>query len=186
MKDFEYVENKVKNMLSEKRYYHSVCTMNRAVEYAKLYGENVEKVRLTAIAHDIAKELSKEEKKDLKEKYNIKLDEMEDKDLALSHSKIGAAIAKYEFEFEEDMINAIAYHTTGRENMTLLDKIIFVADLTGEDRKYENTEEFYQTAITDLDLAVVKILKHTINHILEKNKKIHMETIKSYNYFMNK
>ncbi len=184
MKDFEYVKEEVKKRLTEKRFYHSMCTMERAVEYAKIYGENIENARLAGIAHDIAKELTETEKISLVERYKINLDDMENNSMALAHSKIGAVISKYEFEFNEELCNAIAYHTTGRENMTLLEKIIFVSDATGKDRKFDDTEEVYELAKKDLELAIIKILKETIKEILEKNKPMHLDTIKAYNYYI--
>lgn len=184
MKEFEEVYEEVKNRLSEKRIYHSVCTMERAVEYAKIYGEDEEKVKLISIAHDIAKELSKQEVEKIVEKYNIELDDMEKDNIALSHSKIGAAICKNEFGFDKDMIDAIYFHTTGRKNMTTIEKIIFVADATGKDRNFEDTEEVYELAKNNLDIAIIKILKETIKEIIEKNKLMHLDTVKTYNYYI--
>ena len=184
MKSYEEIYNVVKSRLSEKRFNHSVCTMQRAVEYAKIYGEDEEKIKLIAIAHDIAKELNKEEIKQFIEKYKISLDEMEKDNIALSHSKIGAVICKTEFGFNEDMCRAIAFHTTGRENMTTIEKIIFVADATGIDRNFEDTDEVYELAKNDLNLAIIKILKETMKEIIEKNKQMHLDTVKTYNYYI--
>ena len=184
MKSYEEIYNEVNSRLSEKRFYHSVCTMQRAIEYAKIYGEDEEKIKLIAIAHDIAKQLKPEEVEKVVTKYNINLDDMEKENIALSHSKIGAAICKNEFGFDEDMCNAIAFHTTGRENMTTMEKIIFVADATGIDRNFEDTPEVYQLAKNNLDDAIVKVLKETIKEIIEKNRQMHLDTIKTYNYYI--
>ena len=186
MKRFEEIYNEVKNRLSEKRFNHSICTMQRAIEYAKIYGEDEEKIKLIAIAHDIAKQLKKEEIKELVEKYDIYLDDMEKDNIALSHSKIGAAICKNEFGFDEDMVGAIAFHTTGRENMTTMEKIIFVADATGSDRNFEDTQEVYQLAKNNLDEAIIKILIETIKDIVENKKTMHLDTIRTYNYYIDK
>lgn len=184
MKNYEEIYNEVKSRLSEKRFNHSICTMQRAVEYAKIYGENEKKIKLIAIAHDIAKELSKEDVEELVEKYNIQLDYMEKENISLSHSKIGAAICKKEFGFDEKMVNAIAFHTTGRENMTSMEKIIFVADATGSDRNFEDTEEVYNLAKNNLDDAIIKILIETIKDIVENKKTMHLDTIRTYNYYI--
>ena len=184
MERFEKVYDEVKKRLSEKRFNHSVCTMNRAIEYAKIYGEDEEKIKLTAIAHDIAKELEQNQMKEVIENYNIKLDEMEKNSIALAHSKIGSIICKNEFGFDEDMVTAIAYHTTGRENMTTIEKIIFIADATGEDREFEDTQEVYELAKNNLDNAIIKVLTETIKEIIEKKKTMHLDTIKTYNYYI--
>ena len=186
MKNYEEIYNEVKSRLSEKRFYHSVCTMQRAEEYAKIYGEDEEKIKLIAIAHDIAKQLKPEEVEKLVKKYNIKLDDMEKENIALSHSKIGAEICKNEFGFDENMANAIAFHTTGRENMTILEKIIFVADATGSDRNFEDTQDVNQLAKNNLDEAMIKILIETIKDIVENKKTMHLDTIRTYNYYIDK
>ena len=186
MRSYEEIYNEVKLKLSEKRFYHSVCTMQRAVEYANIYGEDEEKIKLIAIAHDIAKESNKEEIIELVGKYNIKLDDLEKESIALSHSKIGAAIAKNEFGFNEEMTSAIKFHTTGRENMTIMEKIIFVADATGSDRNFEDTEEVYNLAKKNLDDAIMKILIETIKDIVENRKTMHLDTIRTYNYYVKK
>ena len=76
------------------------------------------------------------------DKYKIILDDLEKDSLALSHSLIGSYIAKYEFGInDEDIISAIKYHTTGKEDMNLIEKIIYIADLIEEDRDFPGVEE---------------------------------------------
>lgn len=183
MKRYEEIYEIVKNTLSEKRFYHSKCVSERAIEYAKLYGASVEKAKIAGILHDIAKEIPKEDRISVCEKYSVELDEIEKRCTELIHGKLGAEIAKKDFKLDEEICNAIKYHTTGKENMTLLEKIIFLADFTGVDRDYDISRELYDIAKRDLDEAVQKMLKYSIIHIIEENKILHLNSVKALNYY---
>lgn len=174
-----------KRKLSEKRFKHSEAVVKRAVEYAKIYDVDIEIVKLTAIAHDIAKELTSEEEEKYKIKYNIELDEIEKQNHSLVHAKIGAEICKNEFEFTQDMVNSIKYHTTGREKMTILEKIIYLADATEETRTY-CSGAYVDTIKENIDMGMVEVTKWVINHLLENDKVIHTDSIKCYNYYTAK
>ena len=125
----QLIEN-VKKRLSEKRFYHSYCVMERAVEIAKKMGYDEQIAAKVGIAHDIAKEIPNEEKLKYVEKNNIKIDEIERENLGLLHAKIGQDIAIKELGFTKEMAQAIRAHTTGLENMCMLDKFLFIADRT--------------------------------------------------------
>lgn len=182
MKDFETVYNVVKNKLSEKRFFHSVCVMERAVEYAKIYGVDEEKAKLVGIAHDILKETSKENRIKEAEELGVVLDNIERVSLALIHAKAGAAYCRREFGFSDDMCDAIKYHTTGRANMTTFEKIIYLADATGRDRDFEEAPIGYELAKKDLDKALMFFFKKTIEWQLKEDKKLHFNTIDAYNF----
>lgn len=179
---YEDLYNEVKELLSEKRFKHSVSVVKRAIEYAQIYNVNIETAKLVAIAHDIAKELSKEENQKYLVKYNIKLDEIEKNNHNLIHAKIGACICKDKFNFTEDMVNAIKYHTTGRENMSMLEKIIYLADSTEENRKY-CLLQYVDIIKDDINRGMVEVSKGVICKLLENNELIHLDTIKCYNYY---
>ena len=185
MLGYEEVYKIVERRLSEYRFHHSKCVMEKAVEYASIYGYDVEKAKLTAICHDIAKEVPKEERIETCEKYGIELDEIEKKQTSLIHAKLGAKIAEIEFGFDEEMCNAIKYHTTGRANMSLLEKIIFLADCTGIDRDYDDAKELYEIAKVDLDKAMLQYHKTVIPELLSEGKLIHPNAIDAYNYLVN-
>ncbi|MBP3596013.1 MAG: bis(5'-nucleosyl)-tetraphosphatase (symmetrical) YqeK [Clostridia bacterium] len=184
MESFEKVYEIVKSKLSEKRFYHSVCTMERCVEYAKIYGIDEEVAKLVGIAHDIVKETPKDVCLEEAEKYQVELDEIEKVALSLVHAKVGAEVCRKEFGFTEEMVDAVKYHTTGRENMTVLEKITYLADATGSDREYEESNVAYELAKTDLDKALVYFFKKTIEWTIEDEKLLHPDTIKAYNYLV--
>ena len=182
---YEELHKEVQKKLSEKRFKHSEATVKRAIEYAKIYNVNEEIVKLVAIAHDIAKELTEEEVEKYVQKYNIKLDDIEKRSKNLVHSKIGAYICKNEYNFTEDMVNAIKYHTTGRADMSILEKIIYSADATEESRSYCSAT-YVNIIKEDIDRGVAEICKWVINKLLENNELIHVDSIKCYNYYIKK
>ena len=183
MISYEEVYKIVKERLSAKRFKHSEGVVKRALEYAKIYEKNEQEVKLCAIAHDIAKEFSEEENKKFIKKYQIALDDIEIINKNLVHAKIGAAICKEEFGFTEDMVNSIKYHTTGRDNMTLLEKIIYLADATEETRNYEDINYYVRLVKENIDQAVLEVDQWVIKKLLENQKIIHPDSIKCYNYY---
>lgn len=183
MIEYEKIYNEVKNKLSEKRFKHSEGVVKRAIEYAQIYNVDIDIVKLVAIAHDIAKELTNEEIQEYIQKYNIVLDEVEKINHDLIHAKIGAYICKNEYNFTEDMFNAIKYHTTGRAGMSILEKIIYLADATEEGRTY-CPSTYIDIIKKDINQGMVEICKWVINRILEKNKIIHIDSVECYNYYV--
>ena len=181
MVQYEKLYNDVKNILSEERFSHSERVVKRAIEYAKNYNLDLEKVKLVAIAHDIAKEIPKEEIIKYCEKIGVTLDNIEKENLALAHGKIGAKICIEKYGFTEEMANAVKYHTTGRAKMSLFEKIIFLADSTEEGRNYSELDWLVNLVKTNIDEAMVFVLKFNIEKSLENNKLLHPDSIYAYN-----
>lgn len=179
--DIEKILEDVKNTLSEKRYIHSIGVMKQAEYLAKKYGQDVEIAKAVGIAHDIAKELTEEEKIKYVEENKIEIDEIEKINIGLLHAKIGADICKKKYNFTEEMQNAIKYHTTGDENMDTLAKIIFVADKTEENRKYDDLQTVQKLADEDLDKCILYILDYMLVDNVKKQKLIHPDSIKIRN-----
>ena len=126
--DIAKIQEYVKQNLSEKRYYHSICVMERCAELAKHYGEDIEEAKKVGLAHDIAKEIKEKEKLKYAKENGLEIDSIEWEKPGLLHGKIGADIAKKKFKFNKKMCQAIKYHTTGGSKMTMLDKILYVSD----------------------------------------------------------
>jgi predicted HD superfamily hydrolase involved in NAD metabolism len=182
--DLEKIMKDVKNSLSEKRYIHSVGVMKQAEYLAEKYGQDIEVAKTVGIAHDIAKEMSQEEKLNYVKENNIEIDEIEKINVGLLHAKIGADICKKKYNFNEDMQNAIKYHTTGNEKMDTLAKIIFVADKTEENRKYEDLETVKKLADESLDKCMLYILNYMLVDNVKKEKLIHPDSINLRNKIM--
>ncbi len=186
MVNYEELYNDVKNILSEKRFKHSEGVVKRAIEYAEVYGVDINTVKLAAIAHDIAKEFSEEENKAYLKEHCIELDDIEKTCKKLLHSKVGASICKEKYGFSEDMVNSIWYHTTGRPNMSMLEKIIYLADATEENRGYEDIDYYVNLIKEDIDKGMIEVIKWEIKDLLDRNKKIHINSVKCYDYYISK
>lgn len=182
--NLEEITKDVKNTLSEKRYIHCIGVMEQAAYLAKKYGYDIDIARVVGIAHDIAKEIPEEEKLKYVEKNNIEIDKIESVNIGLLHAKIGADICKKKYNFTEEMQNAIKYHTTGNENMNILAKIIFVADKTEKNRKYEDLKTVRDLADEDLDKCILYILDYMLVDNVNKKKLIHPNSIKIRNKIM--
>ena len=181
--EYKEIENDVKSVLSEYRYIHSLGVAKKAVELAKIYGVQEEIAKKVGIAHDIAKEMTDEEMIEYAKVNNIRIDEIETVKPSLLHGKIGADIAAKKFGFTQDMINAIKWHTTGRENMSMLEKIIYVADKTEENRKGTrfNLEKSRELSTQNIDETLIFLMNEFITYNVKNEWLIHPETIKARN-----
>lgn len=182
--DFEFLYEKVKETLSEKRFYHSKCVMEKCIELARIYGEDEEKAKIAGILHDIAKEIPKEKRIETAKKYKVELDEIEKNSLGLIHAKLGAKICEIDYGVSKEICDAIKVHTTGKENMSLLQKILFISDAIGIDRKYSNTEQIRNLAKENLDEAIVEILRFSIEDRIKEKKLVHIDSINALNYLI--
>lgn len=177
--EYEEIENDVKSVLSEYRFTHSLGVVKKAVELAKIYGVQEETAKKVGIAHDIAKEMTDEEMIEYAKANNIRIDEIETVKPSLLHGKIGADIAAKKYGFTEDMVNAIKWHTTGRENMSMLEKIIYVADKTEENRKGTrfNLEKSRELSTQNIDETLIFLMNEFITYNVKNEWLIHPETI---------
>ena len=184
--EYKEIENDVKSVLSEYRFTHSLGVAKKAIELAKIYGVQEEIVKKVGIAHDIAKEMTDEEMIEYAKANNIRIDEIETVKPSLLHGKIGADIAAKKFGFTQDMINAIKWHTTGRENMSMLEKIIYVADKTEENRKGTrfNLEKSRELSTQNIDETLIFLMDEFITYNVKNEWLIHPETINARNYIL--
>lgn len=178
------INENIKTRLSEHRYMHSIGVMEKAGELAEYYGLDINKARAIGLAHDIAKQMSKEETKEYVEEYGIELDEIEVLNTSLIHAKIGADICKREYDFDEQMVNAVKYHTTGNPKMDLMAKIIFMADKIEENRHYIGIERRREITLKDIDMAIIETIDYTTQYCIEKNELIHPDSINTRNYLL--
>ena len=176
MKSYEELYEIAKSRLSEYRFHHSECVAKRCVELAKRYGANENDAKLV--------EMPAEERLAYCMENGLEIDEVESHSLGLLHGKIAADMAKKEFGFAEDLCSAICCHSTGKANMSLIDKILFVADTSSADREYPDTEYIIQLGNQNFDECVKYILKKKIQNRIDQNKKIHWNTILALNDFM--
>ncbi len=179
--EIKSLQEKVKPMLTEKRYIHTISTAITSIKLANKYGADTRKAHIASILHDCAKYVQNPES--LCEKYGITLDKYELQEKELIHAKLGSVIAKNEFHIEDDeIINAIRYHTTGKENMTTLEKVIYLADAIEPHRKYDGVKRLRQLSMESLDEAVIASLEGTIHHLNNSGSTIHPDSIRAYEY----
>lgn len=170
--------------LKPKRMPHVLGTEQEAVRLAERYGADVTKARIAALLHDCTKKLDMDEQLALCKKYRIPLDELERKALKLLHSKTGAAIARDVFAVDDDVYNAIMYHTTGKPDMTLLEKIIYLADYIEPSRDFPGVEDLRRAVHADLDRGLLKALDDSIRDMQQWGNPVHHNTLDARDYLL--
>ncbi len=184
--NYKDVEYKLKEMLPERRLKHSMNVSQCAVKLSEIYGYDMEKAKLAGLIHDCAKYFNDDQVEDSIKKFNIELDSLEENNISLSHSVIGSYVIQETFNIkDEDIINAVRYHTTGRENMTILEKIIYMADLIEEGRKFPLVDKLRELAYNgSLDEALLLSFNNTIKFVMDNNQLIHPITVSARNYIL--
>lgn len=189
MINIEEIEPQLKEMLSEKRYIHSLNTQRLASFLAQHYVVSPNKVRIAAILHDCAKDLSLELLENYLRKYAIVLDEIEKNEKQLWHGPVGAILAMERFGIrDEEILRAIKIHSTLDKNASTLEKIIYVSDYmeymnsNGEQKSYERLKNI---AITELDIVTFWILNFKILDIMKSRGIIHPRSIEVRNELIN-
>ncbi|MDD6489754.1 MAG: bis(5'-nucleosyl)-tetraphosphatase (symmetrical) YqeK [Clostridia bacterium] len=179
VKDYDKI---IKDRLSSKRYEHSKNVAKEAVRLAKKYGADVQKAEIAGILHDITKEAEQKEQFDVIEKAGIELTELERSTPKLWHAISGSAYIKVILGIDdEDIINAIRFHTTGRCGMSLLEKVIFIADFTSAERDYDGVEKMRKAADKSLEEAMIEGMSFTICDLADRKLPIAPDTFKGYN-----
>ena len=165
--------------LKYKRIPHVLGTEQEAIRLAERYGADVEKARVAALLHDCTKKLDIEEQLALCRRYGIQLDELEQKALKLLHAKTGAAIARDVFGVDDEIYRAIWWHTTGHAHMTLLEKIIYLADYIEPSRDFPGVDKLRSVCYKDLDEGLLMGLEMTIEEMTSMGNPVHHATIEA-------
>ena len=185
MKSYEEIYETVKKELSVARLKHSEGVSERCVEFAKLNGIDINKARLIGIAHDIAKEIPREDRIKIAIEKGIDLDEFEKENTGLIRAKLGAEICKERFDFSDDMCQAIVAHTTAKQKMSILDKILYLSDYCEPSRDFKQAQEAYEIGRINLNEGYYKALVGKIKFTIDKNSKIHKDSIDAYNSYLD-
>lgn len=173
------------SMIYNKRVPHVLGVEEEAVRLAKFWGADPELARHGAILHDCTKYYPLEPQLQLCAKYGIELDSLERRAVKLLHSKTGACMAKYVFGEPDEVYEAIFWHTTGRADMTLLDKILYMADYIEPNRDFDGVERMRRLAYLDLDQAVLLGLESTIQEMEERGVPIHANTLSARQWLLD-
>lgn len=173
------IKNYLQGMLSPKRYQHSLGVAETAARLARRYGADEEKAYLAGLVHDCGKEVEPEDAAGiLKKRYGITADAMSLKMPRLLHGPLGACMAQSEFDiYDPEVLDAIRYHTTGKANMSLLSKIIYIADYIEPGRDFEGVDQLRELTCRDMDAAIIQGIDFTICDLVEQGKTIHPDTV---------
>lgn len=185
--DRDYYLSVIKNRMGERRYIHSVNVSKAAVKLAEIYGVDTEKSELAGILHDSCKEIEKPSMLQIIADGGIILDDTSKKSSKLWHAIAGSVYVRDTLGIkDEDIINSIRYHTTGRANMSMLEKIIFTADFISDERNYNGIEIMREKAYRDIDEAMLYGLQFTISNLAQNAMPIHRDAIDCYNEILSK
>ena len=175
----------LKKMLSEKRYQHSLYVAEQARMLAEIYKADTVRAYTAGLLHDICKDMSKREQLKVIEEAQIQLDDVVMDQPQLWHSLAGAAYVERHLGITDpQMLAAIRYHTSARKGMCLLEQIVYLADLTSEDRNYPDIEVMRYKARTSLPQAMREALKFILTDLVKKESKISKDTYEAYNEYM--
>lgn len=181
--NFDEIKADLEKRLKEKRFIHSLGVVKAAIYLAKRYNVDEEKAKLAAILHDCGRCYSNEEIPLIAKKMEIKLSILEEISPVLIHAHVGKVLAKTRYNIkDESILNAISMHTVAGRNMDDLAKIIYIADMIEENRKFKGVDELREmTKTLPLDELFYNALNHTIKYILDLNQTLHLDTVKARN-----
>ena len=188
IKDLEKRQKKLQHYLDKGRYQHTLGVMYTAGALAMAYGYDLDKAMLAGLLHDSAKCIPNDKKIELCRKNHIEITDVERENPFLLHAKVGALIARKKYDVEdEEILHAIAVHTTGEPAMNTLDMILFIADYIEPGRdKAQNLPQIREMAFQNLENTVEKILFDTLNFLNSKSGRIDPTTEITYEYYKNR
>lgn len=179
------LKKELKKEMDDSRFEHTLGVMYTSGALAMRYEYDLERAMLAGLLHDCAKCMPNAKKLKMAEKHHLEISNLEKKNPFMLHAKIGAVLAEKKYDIEdEEILDAIRWHTTGRPNMTLLDKIVYVADYIEPKRdKAPNLQEIRKLAFVDLDRALLKILEDTLSYLDENAGDTDVMTQMTYDYY---
>lgn len=176
----------IKKHLPEHRYIHTIGVTDTAISLAKQFGANESKAELAGIFHDYAKYRPKEEMVEIIQSEQLPEDLLLFNS-ELWHAPVGAYLVKKEIGItDEEILQAIRSHTTGRAGMTTLEKVIMLADYIEPNRSFPGVDDVREVAKDDLDKALVMSIQNTIKFLLNKNALVYPQTVETYNDLQRK
>ena len=184
-KEFSNYVDILKNRLSEKRFFHSLAVAKEALRLAEKYGCDTKKAFLAGLIHDICKDDEPNLQLQLFEEFGIILSTVEKNARKLWHAMAGAVYIKEKLKLDDsDIISAVRYHTTARANMSLLEKILYLADFTSEERDYPGVCDMRKAVDVSLGHAMREALIFTVVDLKEKGMPVHSDTMEAYREYV--
>lgn len=179
------ISKKMRHTLDKERYKHTIAVMHVSGALAMAYGIDLNKALFAGLLHDCAKCISGDGKIKLCKKYGLPINEFEAKNPGLLHAKLGAYLAEAKYDIaDREILDAIEFHTTGRPNMTVLDKIVYIADYIEPYRTAApNLDEVRKLAFENLDECLYKILKDSLEYLDTRNMPVDPMTEQTFQYY---
>ncbi len=185
--EYNQVVDKLSQVLSGKRFSHSLGVSQTAADIAARYGENVEKARLAGLLHDCARSLSSNNLLQMAESFGIVVNDVERCQPVLLHAPLGANLAKIEYGVDDpEILAAIRLHTTGGSNMSTLEKIIYLADCIEPSRDFPGVDKLRSLTDTDLNAALLAAFDQSLHYVIEQGLLIHPATMEGRNYLLQR
>lgn len=179
------IKDILKIRLSKKRYTHSLNVADSARLLAKINGFDEDKCYLAGLVHDICKELPKDEQLEMVKKSERDITPEELVTPPLYHAPAGAYYCERVLGItDEDILNAVRYHTIGRAGMSEIEKAVFMADLISDDRNYKGVDEMRKLSYDNLNTAILEAVKFNITDVIKKGSRIPSHTINAYNEYI--
>ncbi len=183
--DIESVKARLKENLSEKRYTHSLGVADEAVKLAERYGADTDKAYVAGLLHDYMKEFPPEKMADELKKYGVSVSEVASSAPKTLHGALGACVVREKFGIDdEEIYDAIFFHTTGKADMGILTKIIYIADYIEPNRSFDGVERLRKLAYEDIDKAIVLGIDETILDLIKRGLAVEPNTINARNYIL--
>lgn len=179
------IRKQLKDNLTKHRMTHTNGVAYTAASLAMRYETNIEQCYIAGLLHDCAKYVPEDKMVELCEKNNVTVTDFEKKATYLLHAKVGAILAKKDYGItDKEILSAITYHTTGRASMSLIEKIIFVADYIEPNRKdLPNLANIRREAFVDIDKAIYMIACDTVEYLKDTSRPIDETTYETMNYY---
>ncbi len=183
--DNNYLCNIVRKRLSEKRFNHSLRVVETALKMAEGLKVDKEKTHVASLLHDYAKNMSPEELLSIARRNQLISSWVEERQPGLLHGPVAAYLCKKEHGIEDEgILRAIRFHTTGCENMTTLDKIVYLADVIEPGRTYEGVDELRDICKHDINRGLLFAFDRTIGYVIKRRMLIHPFTVEARNWII--
>lgn len=185
--EYKEIFELVKKSLSTKRFEHTLAVIKLSEELASKYETDIEKAKIAATVHDITKEQNNDVQLQMIKKSDIIIDTVHLDNKNLYHALTAFLYARDNLGIiDVDILNAVRFHTTGRAGMSMLEKIIYVADACSYDRTYNEADRLRKLSFEDIDKCIIEIIEFTVSDIIKKRRIISNDTINCYNDLVTK
>lgn len=180
--NLEKIERKLKKIMKKTRYQHAYRVSLVAEKIAEYYDLPAESVKISGLIHDCAKDYSYDDLNNLIKKYEIKLNEVEKNIPKIWHAYVGAEMAKDIFQIDNfEILNAIKYHSTASSKLSLIGKVVYIADKIEPNRKSVKKKKIWEMVWKDVDLTMLELLNQELKHLIKEKLAIHPDTVDARN-----